>query len=392
MIIVTRPPVVEHCSMKFYFLLCCSLLACVSATVCAAAGTPATDPRYPNKPIRFIVPFPQGGLHASREQGSRLRDATARESCAAAGTGTAALNVPGYPTKPIRFIVPFPPGGASDILARLTGQKVGDALGQQLVIDNRPGAGGNIAPELAAKAAADGHTLYEFNLSNTLSVSLYKKLAYDPIRDFAAVTELASVPFVLSVNPSVPATSVRELIELLKARPGRFNYASSGNGGPSHLAMELFKSATGVDVVHVPYKGGAPAQIDVIAGQVPMMFFTMPIVLPQLKAGKLRGLGVASTRRSALVPELPTVAEAGVPGFEASTWFGVSVPAGTPNSVIGKLHAEFTAALKLADVREQLIAQGFDIVGSSPAQFSGRIRTEMAKWAQVIKQSGLRMD
>lgn len=297
-----------------------------------------------------------------------------------------------YPNRPLRFIVPFPPGGGADTLARIVAQKLGDAWGQQIVIDNRAGAGGNVAAELAAKAPADGYTIFQGNVAHAISVGLYKKLSYDLVKDFVPVTQLASIPFMLVVNPALPANSVKELIELVKAKPGQLNYASSGNGGPSHLAMELFKSMTGTDIRHIPYKGASPAATDLIAGQVQMMFFTLAAALPYVHSGRLRALAVASTKRVPAVADLPTVAEAGVPNFEASTWFGVLVPVGTAERIVTKLHAGMVTTLELPDVKERLANQGFEPVGSSPAQFGKYIKAEIPKWASVVKSSGARID
>src|SRR5688572_6397251 len=257
-----------------------------------------------------------------------------------------------YPVRPIRFIVPFPPGGGADTLARILASQVAESVGQQVVIDNRAGAGGNLAGEIAARAAPDGYTILQTTVGHAIAMSLYQKLQFDLQRDFAPVTQLASTPFMLMVNPSLPATSVKELIVLAKAKP--LNYASSGNGGPSHLAMELFKSAAQIDATHIPYKGIAPATTDVMTGQVAMMFSTISPAIPMIKAGRLRALGVASPARSAAVPDVPTVSESGIKGFEASTWFGVLVPAATPRPIVTKLHAEFVRPLKQPETRARL--------------------------------------
>lgn len=297
-----------------------------------------------------------------------------------------------YPDRPLRFVIPFPPGGGADNLARIVGQKVGDNLHQQMVIDNRAGAGGNIAAEVVARATPDGYTLLQGNVAHTISRSLYRKLNYDFVKDFTPVTQLASIPFVLLVSPALPASSVKDLIALAKAKPGELNYASSGSGGPSHMAMELFKSLAGVEIRHIPYKGAAPAATDVIAGRVQMMFFTLSAGLPHVKSGKLKPLAIAGARRVPQAPDVPTVNEAGVPGFEATTWFGVMVPAGTPNPVISQLHGAFSAALNAPEVRERLLAQGFELVGSTPKQFAAYIKAEIPKWANVVKASGAAVD
>jgi tripartite-type tricarboxylate transporter receptor subunit TctC len=299
---------------------------------------------------------------------------------------------PRYPERPLRFVVPFPPGGGADNLARIVGQPAGARLGQQIVVDNRTGAGGNISAEVVAKAAPDGYTLLQGNLAHAISQSLQRKPGYDIGNDFTAITLLASVPFLLVANPAVNAGSVKELIALARARPGQLNYASSGYGGPSHMAMELFRTMTGVDLKHVPYKGAGPASVDLIAGQVHVMFPTVSAALPHVRSGRLKGLALTSAERSPAAPELPTVAEAGVPGYEATTWFGVMVPKGTPAAITGQLHGVFTGVLQAPDVRERLASQGFDIVGSSSAEFARYVRSEILKWAKVARASGTAVD
>jgi tripartite-type tricarboxylate transporter receptor subunit TctC len=306
--------------------------------------------------------------------------------------GSAAVAAQSYPHKPLRLIVPFAPGGGADLLARLVGVKLADSFGQQVVIDNRAGAGGNIAAEVAAKSAPDGYTLLQANVAHAISASLYRKLNYDLAKDFVAVTQLASTPFILAVNPGVPANSVKELIALAKSRPGQLSYGSSGNGGPSHLGTELFKSMAGVDIRHIPYKGGAPAAIDLISGQIQVLLNTPPVILPHVRAGRIKGLAVASSRRIPAAPDMPTVAEAGLPGFEVSTWYGVMVPAGTPGPIVDKLHGALVAALNAPDVRERLAHENLELVGSTPAAFALHIRAEIPKWAKVVKASGARID
>ncbi len=281
-----------------------------------------------------------------------------------------------YPVRPLRFLIPFPPGGG----------------GQQIVIDNRIGAGGNIAAEAAAKAAPDGYTLLQSNIAHVISASLYRKLDYDIIRDFVPVTQLASIPFALVAHPSLNVSSIRELVALAKAKPAQFTYASSGNGGPSHLAMEMFKTVNGLDIRHVPYKGAAAIATDLVAGQVQMAFFTVAGLLPLNAGGRVKPLALASPRRSPLVPDLPTFSEQGMPGFEATTWFGVSLPKGAPPAVVTRLHAVFTQALKVPAVRERLVKQGFDIVGSTPEEFDAYMRAEMQRWSKVVKESRASVD
>jgi tripartite-type tricarboxylate transporter receptor subunit TctC len=298
-----------------------------------------------------------------------------------------------YPVKSLRFVVPFAPGGGADLMARLAGAKVGELLGQQVVIDNRAGAGGNIAAEVVAKSAPDGYTLLQGSVAHAISTSLYRKLNYDLARDFIPVTQLAATPFILAVNPAVPATSVRELIAYAKAQPGRLAYGSSGNGGPSHLGTELFKARAGIDMRHVPYKGGVPAGIDLMAGQIQVMFNTPPVILPHSRTGRMRALGVANLKRIPAAPELPTVAEAAdLPGFEIATWYGVMVPAGAPANVVTTLHAAFTTALRAPEVRDRLAAENLDVVGSTPAEFAAYVKAEVPKWAKVVKASGARVD
>lgn len=303
-----------------------------------------------------------------------------------------AVSAHAYPERPLRFLIPFPPAGGADNLARIVGQAAGERLGQPIVIDNRPGAGGNIAAEVAAKAAPDGYTLLQTNVSHVISTALYSKLGYDLLNNFVPVTQLGSIPFILAINPALGANSVKELIALAKARPGQLNYASSGKGGPSHMAMEMFKSMADVNIRHVPYKGAAPAATDLIAGQVQMGFFTVSAALPLVAGGRVKAIAIASAQRSSLVPEVPTVAESGLPGFEATTWFGVMVPRGTPAPIVDKLHAVFTHALKLPEVRERLVKQGFDVIGSTPDEFGAYVRAEMKRWSTVVKASHALLD
>jgi tripartite-type tricarboxylate transporter receptor subunit TctC len=306
---------------------------------------------------------------------------------------TAAPAQTAFPEKPVRFVVGFTPGGPSDILARALGQKLADHWRSQVLIENRPGAGGNVAAEAVARAPADGYTwLLGNNSILATNQSLYKSLGYDPVRDFAPVALVAIQPNILVVNPDVPAKSVRELIALAKSRPGRLNYASSGSGAAAHLAGELFKAMTGVDMVHVPYKGAQPALTDVIAGQAQLMFATSASVIPYVKAGRLRALAVTSARRSPSVPELPTVAEAGVPGFEAITWHGVVVPAATPPALVERLNRDIVAALGERDLRERLESLGAEVASGTPQDFARYIAAEIPKWTKVVKDSGARAE
>jgi tripartite-type tricarboxylate transporter receptor subunit TctC len=298
-----------------------------------------------------------------------------------------------YPTKPIRLVVPFPPGGTTDILAREVGQRLSASLGQTVVIDNRPGAGGNIGAELVAKSAPDGYTLLMCTVStHAINPNLYAKLPYDHVADFAPVILVASVPNVLEVTPSLPVNSVADLIKLAKEKPGQINFASSGSGTSIHLSGELFKTMAGVDMTHVPYKGSAPALTDLIGGQVQVMFDNLPSSLPQIKAGKLRAIAVTSAQRAPALPNVPTIAESGLPGFEATSWFGVVAPAGTPPAIVARLNADMNQWLQTPEAREKLLAQGAAAAGGSPEQFAAYIRAETEKWAKVVKASGAKVD
>jgi tripartite-type tricarboxylate transporter receptor subunit TctC len=297
-----------------------------------------------------------------------------------------------YPTKPVRVIVPCPPAGGTDIIARLLVTKIGEILGANFVIDNRPGAGGSIGAEIVARARADGYTILVASSSHTINPAVYKKLGYDAARDFAPISLITSGPGILVVHPSVPATSVKELIALAKAKPGQLNYASAGNGTPPHLAGELFKSMAGVDLVHVPYKGNIPAFADMFAGRVSVSFPTITSGLPPVRAGKLRGLALTSSRRSSIAPDLPTIAESGLPGYEATTWYGMLAPAGTPPALVAKLHDALTEVLKTSDTRDKLLAQGLEPVGSTPAEFAATIAAEIPKWRKVVAAAGVKVE
>jgi tripartite-type tricarboxylate transporter receptor subunit TctC len=293
-----------------------------------------------------------------------------------------------FPGKPVRFVVGFTPGGPSDILARALGQKLAERWSQQVLIDNRPGAGGNIAAEIVAKSAPDGTTwLLGNNSILATNQSLYRSLNYDPLKDFAPVALVAIQPNVLVLHPGVPAATVRELILLAKQNPGKLNYASSGSGAAAHLAAELFKAMADVEMVHVPYKGAQPALTDLIAGEVQLMFATSASVIPYIKAGRLRALAVTTAQRSATLPDLPTVSEAGVPGFEASTWHGVVVPAATPTTVVIRLNEEINSVLKMQDLGERLGALGAEVTTGTPREFADYIAREIPKWAKIVRDS-----
>jgi tripartite-type tricarboxylate transporter receptor subunit TctC len=319
--------------------------------------------------------------------------ATALIVACAAGLPAHVVQAQTYPDRPIRLVIPFPPGGGSDITGRTIAQKLGEALGQQVVADNRGGAGGNIGTDIVAKAAPDGYTLV-MALSGPFSIngSLLGKLPFDPLKDFALITLAGATPNLLVAHPSLSAHTVKELIALAKASPGKINFASSGLGTPAQLAGELFNTMAGVKLVHVPYKGAAPALTDLLAGQVQLMFSTMPPALPQVKAGKLKAIAVTSAKRSVTTPELPTIAEAALPGFEAITWYGMAAPAGTPPAIVKKLNGEVVRLLNLPDVKERLLATGTEAAGTTPEAFATYIKSEIVKWEKVIRESGARAE
>ena len=298
-----------------------------------------------------------------------------------------------YPVKPVRVVVPYTAGGSMDILSRLISQKMNEAFDQTLIIDNRTGAGGNIGTELVARAAPDGYTLLTAGIGiMAINPSLYSKLPYDPIKDFEAITLLAKMPNMLAVSPALPVKSVSELIALAKAKPGVLNYGSAGSGSNPHILAEYFKLRTNTDIQDIPYKGVPPALSDLIAGQLSMVFATVPTVLPQAKAGRVRALAVTSAKRLALVPELPTIAEAGVPDYEATQWIGMLAPAGTPKDIVAQLNARIVKTLQRADVRERLGTEMGEPVGSTPDEFRAFMKAEIARWAPVVKASGMKPD
>ena len=296
-----------------------------------------------------------------------------------------------YPAKAVRIVVPFPPGAGVDIVTRLFTPRLTEMLGQQFIVDNRGGAAGNIGAEAVARAAPDGYALLTAPSSAAISRSLYKNLSFDLARDFEPIALLASTPYVLVVHPSLPVRSVKELIALAKARPGQLIFGSSGNGSGAHLAAELFKMQAHVDLLHVPYKGTPPAVTDLIAGQVSLVFGNTLSVLPQVKAGRLRGLAVTSAKRSLAAPELPTVAEAGLPGFESGTWFALLAPAGTPREIVTRLNATITKIGQTPDIRDRLAAQGAEPLGGAPEEVGAFVRSEITKWGKVVAASGMRM-
>jgi tripartite-type tricarboxylate transporter receptor subunit TctC len=297
-----------------------------------------------------------------------------------------------YPARPVRIVVPFPPGGTSDILARTIGARLGESLGQPVVVENRPGAGGNIAADHVAKSPPDGYTLIMGTSSLAISQSLYKKLSYDLVRDFAPITQAVNYANLLVVHPSAGVASVGELLAAARARPGALNYGTAGNGTPPHMTGELFKSYTGVDIQHIPYKGGAPAIADLIAGQIPIMFDNVPPLLPHVRSGRIKALAVTSLARLAILPDVPTLDESGLKGFDAVGWNGLLAPAGTPREIVGRLHTDVARILGSPQVRDNLTAQGAEVVGNSPDEFAAWIRAEVKKWAEVIRVSGAKLD
>jgi len=309
--------------------------------------------------------------------------------CLAAGIAYAQSD---YPHKPIRIVVPVAPGGGTDFTARLIGQKLAEAWGQSVIIDNRPGAAGNLGVEIVSKAQPDGYTLVMPITSFSINPSLYAKLPFDTVRDFAPVVLAASAPLLLVVNPGVPAQSVKNLVALAKAKPGAMNYANSGSGTTAHLAGELFKRMAGVDIVSIAYKGGGPAVIDLIAGQVQIYFSTIPAALQQVKAGRLRALAVTSSKRVPELPDMPTVAESGLPGFEVVGWFGLFAPAGTPKPAIARLNTEIVRILNAPESRERLSGHGLIPGGGTPDELGRFLQAEIAKWRKLIKETGIRVE
>ena len=298
-----------------------------------------------------------------------------------------------YPAKPVRMILAFPPGGPTDINARIFAQKLGESMGQQVIVDNKPGAGGNIAAAEAAKAPADGYTIFYNTSAISIAPSLYTKLSYDVLKDYAPVALTATVPLVLVINPGLPAKNVQELVAYAKANPGKMNYGSSGSGTITHLAGALFAAQMGLTMQHIPYKGSAPALVDVAGGQTQMMIDTINTVLPYVKDNRLRALAIAIPRRSAALPEVPTLAEAaGLPGFEMSAWQGIVVPAATPKEIVARLNAEINKAVQNADLRQRLATQGAEPLGGTSEHYAAYIRSELGRWTKVVKDSGARAD
>jgi tripartite-type tricarboxylate transporter receptor subunit TctC len=298
----------------------------------------------------------------------------------------------GWPSKPVKILFGFPAGSATDIIARNVGQKLSEKWGQPVVIDNRPGAGGNLGSELAAKAPPDGYTIFFGTVANAISASYYSKLNYDYLKDFTPITLVATTPLVLVANPSVPVSSVKELIAYAKANPGKLNFGSGGTGTSNHLAGEMFKTYTGTDMVHVPYKGTPAAHADLLSGQIGLLFDNIVSVMGHLKSGKVKAIAVTSAARAPSLPDVPTVAESGVPGFEAVSWIGALVPVGTPKEIVDRIHADLVVVLGMPDVREKLAASGAVLVGNSQQEFAAWNRNEIDKWSRAVKASGARGD
>ena len=297
-----------------------------------------------------------------------------------------------YPDKPVRMVVPFPPGGGTDVVARAIALKLTEQWGQSVVVDNRPGAASMVGTEMLARAVPDGYTLGFVSMSHTINPSIHKKLPFDPIADFSPVVLAATAPNVLVVNPGVGAKSVAELVQIAKARPGKLNFPSSGNGGVSHLSMEMFRYAAGIDIVHVPYRGAGPALTALLANETQLMMATTPVALPQMKAGRLIALATTGLKRSSLAPEIPTVAEAGYPGFEADTWYGMLAPAKVPPALVNQANAAVTKMLTQADFKERLAHEGAQPAGGTPAQFATHIKSEIEKWAKIVRTAKVKIE
>jgi tripartite-type tricarboxylate transporter receptor subunit TctC len=334
-----------------------------------------------------------------REAKGGRREVRKRSGCAAALALLLCAVLAGnawaqtYPTKPIRFIVGYVPGGGTDMMARTLSGKLSNSMGQQVIVDNRAGGGGLIAAVIAAKASPDGYTLFAGTISTlATNVSMYSKLPYDPVRDFAPVTLTSMSPYLLLVNPAIPVATLREFIALAKATPGRINYASASSGSGNHLSQEMFKFMAGIDIVHVPYKGAADQLTALIAGEVQASFIQVQVALPQVRAGRIKVLAITSAQRLAVVSEVPTIAEAGVPGYEATSWQGVVVPTGTPRAIVNRLYGEIAKALQTPEVKARLAAEGSTPGGITPEEFAAHIKSEIAKWAKVVKASGAKAD
>jgi tripartite-type tricarboxylate transporter receptor subunit TctC len=308
------------------------------------------------------------------------------------GGGVAQGAAATYPVKPIRYIVGYTPGGTADMLARAVGQKLTEAWGQQVIVENRPGGGTNIGTEVAAKSPPDGYTLFMPTVANAINPTLYPKLNFDPVKDFSYIINFAKVPGILVVHPSVPVKTAKELVALARAHPNELRHGSTGIGSPHHLAGEIFKTMSGVKMIHVPYKGATPAIADVVAGHIEIYFGAMVSTLPHAKGGRLRALAVTSAKRVAAAPDMPTLDEQGLKGFETGSWFGMAVPAATPRDIVAKLHAEATRSIAAPDLRKRMSAEGAEFVGDTPEEFTAFFKSEMAKWGKAVKASGAKVD
>ena len=318
--------------------------------------------------------------------------AGAQPASTAPGQAAGSPSAAAYPSRPIRWVAPFPPGGTTDIVARAVAQRLSEAFGQTVAVDNRPGAGGNIAAEYVVKAAPDGYTILTAFPGLAINPSLYAKLSYDPLRDLAPVVLISAAPLLMVTHPSLPVKTVKELIALAKSRPGELNFPSAGNGTSSHLGGELFKSMAGIDIVHVPYKGSGQGLLDLISGRMSLMVNPLPEMIPFVQSGKLRGIAVTSAKRSHVMPELPTVGEAALPGYEIVTWNGILAPAATPRDIVARLHTEVVRLLRTPELKSHLEGLGLFIIGGSPDEFAQHLRSETQKWARVVKASGARIE
>ena len=380
-------------SLARLYVLSTLVSSLVVATAAAGAqpmqgSRPEASSDYPQKPVRMIVPYAKGGTpdHVSRRpvRGDGVQPPGLIR--------VAARQIPAYPDKPIRLIVPFAPGGGSDIIARLLAQKVATAWGQAVVVDNRGGGGSTIGTSMVARAVPDGYTILLTSISVAYLPALYSKLSYDTEKDLDPVTLLVTQPNLLVVHPAVPAQSVAELIALAKSRPGEIRYGSAGSGSSGHLAAELFRTTAGIDMVHVPYKGGGPAVPALIAGEVHVVILGMATLLPHVRSGRVRALAVTGATRAKGVPELATIAEAGLPGAEYETWYGLLAPAGTPSAIISKLNETFNRALAAQDVQERLAGIGVEPLGGTQQKFAAYLKSEIKKWTTVVRGANIRID
>lgn len=337
--------------------------------------------------MRFIVRQPRSALAAGC--GLALMAATFMFVAGAAAQAPSTSSGQAFPTRPIRMIVPQSAGGSTDLVARVLAQRLSDAVDQPVIVDNRPGAGSLNGTDIVAKAAPDGYTLLVVAASFTINPSIRKNLPFDPLRDFVPVTQLVTLPHILVVHPSVPVKSVKELIALAKSKPGQLNYGSSGIATSTHMAAELFRHMTGTDMVNVPYKGGAPGMVALLGGQVQLYFATISTAIPHIRTGKLRALGVTTAKRSVAAPEFPTLSEAGVPGYEHSSWVGMLAPAKAPQAVVAKLHGESARVVQAQEAKALLLREGLEAVGNSPKEFDAIVKSEVAKWQKVVKAAGI---